>query len=100
MKIDRWTAELAPTANIVKSLFKAQGLDGKEINVVSGLKLTNQRTAMTEIIQIISGELIFNLTGTQFALRDGDRIEIPSNTVYSYNNMKNNDCLFLCAQKL
>jgi quercetin dioxygenase-like cupin family protein len=100
MKIDRWTADISPSTEILKKLFKSQGLEGKEILISSGAKLVNQRTSMTEIIQILNGELIFNLTGTQFVLRTGDRIEIPSNTVYSYNNLKNENCTLLTATKL
>lgn len=100
MKINRWSAELPPSQKIIEKLFSREGLDFKEIKVKSGSKLSNQRTPMTEVIQLISGELIFNLTGTQFALRPGDRLEIPANTMYSYSNMKNEESLFLAAYKI
>ena len=48
----------------------------------------------------IDGELIFNLSGTQFILRTGDKLEMPSNTLYSYSNLKNESCYFLSAKTI
>jgi quercetin dioxygenase-like cupin family protein len=100
MKINRWTAELNPDLGIIENLFSTEGLECKEIRVPSGAKIANQRTTMTEVIQLVSGELIFNLSGTQFALRAGDRLEVAANTMYSYNNLKSEESLFLTAYKL
>lgn len=100
MKINRWTAEMSPQPQIIENMLSLEGLDYKEIVVRSGFRLSNQRTPMTEIIQVIQGELIFNLSGNQFALRAGDRLEMSANTLYSYSNLKNEDCLFLSAHKI
>jgi quercetin dioxygenase-like cupin family protein len=100
MKINRWTAELNPDLGIIENLFSTEGLEYKEVVVPSGAKISNQRTTMTEVIQLVNGELIFNLSGTQFALRAGDRLEVAANTMYSYNNLKNEESLFLTAYKL
>ena len=100
MKINRWTAEINPDFGIIENLFSTEGLECKEVHVPSGAKISNQRTTMTEVIQLVSGELIFNLSGTQFALRSGDRLEMAANTMYSYSNMKQDESLFLTAYKL
>lgn len=100
MKITRWTAEIAPKKDILIQLIHAEGLDFTEIEIKSGLKLTNHRTQMREFIQIIDGELIFNLSGTQFALRPGDKLELPPNTLYSYSNIKNDACTFLSSKTI
>lgn len=100
MKITRWTAEMSPKKEILIQLIQAEGLDYTEVEIKSGLKLTNNRTQMREFIQIIEGELIFNLSGTQFALRPGDKLELPPNTLYSYNNLKNENCTFLSSKTI
>ncbi len=100
MKITRWTAQIGPKKEVILQLIQAEGLDYTEVEVLSGSKLSNLRTNMKEIIQLIQGELIFNLSGTQFILRTGDKLEIPSNTVYSYSNMKEESCYFLSAKAL
>lgn len=100
MKINRWTAELNPDLGIIENLFSNEGLESREVFVPSGGRIHNQRTTMTEVIQVVSGELIFNLSGTQFALRAGDRLEMAANTTYSYSNLKSQESLLLTACKL
>ena len=98
MKITRWSAEISPQKEFLIQLIQAEGLDYNEYEIKPGLKLTNNRTQLREIIQILTGELIFNLSGTQFALRPGDKLELPPNTLYSYSNLKNEICSFLTVK--
>lgn len=100
MKITRWTAQIGPKKDVILQLIQAEGLDFIEVEVAGGSKLSNLRTNMKETIQIIEGELIFNLSGTQFILRTGDKLEMPSNTLYSYSNLKNETCHFLSAKTI
>ena len=100
MKITRWTAQLDPKKEIILQLFRAEGLDGTEVTVEPGRKMANMRTNMRETIQVLDGELIFNLSGTQFVLRPGDKLEMASNTSYSYSNLKNSSCQFLTAHMI
>lgn len=100
MKIARWTAEIHPNRKILNHLFDTEGLEPREIDVPSGAKISNQRTPMTEVIQIVEGELIFNLSGNQFALRTGDRLEMAANTLYSYSNLRSEKSSFLTAYRL
>lgn len=100
MKITRWTAEIPVNKDIIIKLFEAEGLEPRPFHIKSGAKLANQRTHLTEIIQIAEGELIFNLSGTQFVLRPGDKLEMPSNTAYSFSNIKNEDSIIYSAQKI
>lgn len=98
MKITRWSAEITPKRDFLIQLIQAEGLDYTEYEIKPGLKLTNNRTQLRETIHIINGELIFNLSGTQFALRQGDKLELPPNTLYSYSNLKNESCSFLSVK--
>lgn len=100
MKITRWNAEISASKEIILKLFEISGLEAKLIEVKSGSKFSNQKTYMTELIQIVEGELIFNLSGTQFVLRRGDKVEIPANTNYSFSNMREQDSSFIIAQKI
>ncbi len=100
MKITRWTAQIGPKKEVILQLIQAEGLDYTEVEVGSGSKMSNLRTNMKETIQLMEGELIFNLSGTQFVLRAGDKLEMPSNTLYSYSNMRNENCMFLSAKTI
>ena len=44
MKITRWTAQLDPKKEIILQLFQAEGLDGTEVNVEPGRKMSNMRS--------------------------------------------------------
>lgn len=100
MKITRWTAEIPVNKDIILKLFEAEGLEPRPFQIKSGSRLANQRTHLTEIIQIAEGELIFNLSGTQFVLRPGDKLEMPANTAYSFSNIKNEESIMYSAQKI
>ena len=100
MKIERWTADIIPNIKTLRELLLNEGLDPMEVDVNSGSKISNKRTTLTEVIIITSGDLIFNLSGTQFALRAGDRLEIAANTLYSYSNLKDKPATLLIAYKI
>ncbi len=100
MKINRWMAEVPATKELVLKLLEQENLDAKDVSVSAGKKLTNMRTTMTEVIQVYNGELIFNLSGTQFVLRPGDRLQMSGNTVYSMNNMRDEIAGFWFAKTL
>jgi quercetin dioxygenase-like cupin family protein len=98
MKIIRWMSEVPATKDLVLKLLEQESLDAKDISVVSGKKIVNMRTTMTEVIQLYSGELIFNLSGTQFVLRAGDRLQMSGNTIYSLNNLRDETAAFWFAK--
>lgn len=98
MKISRWMSEVPATKELVLKLLEQESLEAKDVAVVSGKKLVNMRTTMTEVIQIYSGELIFNLSGTQFVLRPGDRLQMSGNTIYSLNNLRDETAGFWFAK--
>lgn len=98
MKITRWTAQIEPNKDIILQLIHSEGVDYTDVFVLPGIKLSNLRTNMRELIQILTGEVIFNLSGNQFVLRGGDRLELPANTLYSYSNLKDTNCHFLSAK--
>ncbi len=100
MKINRWSAEIIPTEHMIRQLFITEGLDPQEVTVLSGARVSHCQTRMTEVIQVVHGEIIFNLSGTQFALRVGDRLEMAANTQYTYSNMKNESSTFLTGSRV
>lgn len=100
MKISRWMSEVPASKELILQLLEQENLDAKEVAVTSGKKLTNMRTTMTEVIQLYSGELIFNLSGTQFVLRAGDRLQMSGNTIYSLSNLRDEPAGFWFAKTI
>ena len=88
MKITRWNSDLSFDFKANEKLLNEKGIDYKTIDISPGKKINNLRAHFNETLTINQGELIFNFTGTQFGLKVGDKLEIPSNTIYSISNLK------------
>lgn len=101
MLIQRWEAQTAIDLKLAKLLFENEGLEFIEENFPAQYRIPDHRHSMTEVRQIIKGELLVRVGGNQLLLREGDRIEIPANTKHSYhNNLEAGDCLSLTAYKI
>lgn len=99
MIITRWQAPLTPTRNQLHSILEKEGLEPYEESYAPQEKVIEHRHPFAEIRYVVSGELIFNISGNQFVLRAGDRIEIPANTKHSHFAQGTNECLCICAQR-
>lgn len=101
MLIQRWEAQVSIDLKLAKLLFENEGLDFTEESFPAQYKIPDHRHSLTEVRQIIKGELLVRVGGNQLLLREGDRIEIPANTKHSYqNNLESGECLSLTAYKL
>lgn len=101
MLIQRWEAQTVIDLKLAKLLFENEGLEFTEEVFPAQYKIPDHRHSMTEVRQIIKGELLVKVGGNQLLLREGDRIEIPANTKHSYqNNQESGDCVSLTAYKI
>lgn len=62
-------------------------------------KIIDHRHPFCEVRIVTQGELLFNISGTQFLLRAGDRVEIPANTRHSHMAQGEEPCICLCAKR-
>ena len=97
MLITRWQAPLVPTKEQVLLLFEAEGLEAAEETYQVESKIKEHRHPFNEVRVILNGEMFFNIGGTQFVLRAGDRVEIPANTRHSFHAQGNQHCTTICA---
>ncbi|MEK6775040.1 MAG: cupin domain-containing protein [Bdellovibrionota bacterium] len=97
MIITRWQAPQLPNKAQMKFIFENEGLDVLEESFEPQKKISEHRHPFCEIRMIVKGEMLFNISGNQFLLREGDRVEIPANTKHSYMAQGNDSCLSLCA---
>lgn len=100
MIIQRWQAPLKLTKTQAQLIFENEGLDSYEENYSSQEKVKEHRHAFSEVRIILEGEMLFNISGNQFLLRPGDRVEIPANTKHAHTAQGPTDCLCLCAQRI
>lgn len=99
MIITRWQAPVIPTKEQVHLILESENLEPYEEVYQPHAKVHDHRHPFTEVRVIVSGEMIFNISGNQFVLRPGDRVEIPANTRHSHTAQGSQTCLCICAQR-
>lgn len=95
--ITKWQAPIVPTKEQIKLILESEGLEPYEESFEPQLKVKEHRHPFCEVRVIVAGELLFSVSGNQFLLRAGDKIEIPANTKHSHSNQ--GECLCVCAQR-
>lgn len=99
MLITRWLAPLVPSVEQMKMLLANEGLEPYEEDYAPQVKISEHRHPFCEVRVVVKGELLFSISGNQFLLREGDRVEIPANTKHWHVNNGTSPCVCVCAQK-
>lgn len=99
MIITRWQAPVIPNKEQVRLILESENLEPYEEIYQANEKVPEHRHPFAEVRVIIAGEMIFNISGNQFILHPGDRVEIPANTRHSHTAHAANSCLCVCAQR-
>lgn len=99
MLITRWQAPLTPTKTQIQMILEDEGLEPFEETYSPKQKVVEHRHPFCEVRVVAEGEMLFNISGTQFLLRPGDRVEIPANTKHSHIAQGDGVCLCICAQR-
>lgn len=80
MRIVRWRADRKPTQDEVLSILQDEGLECNVETVEAGIEVKDHKHPFDEVRIIVKGALRYNVAGNEFILREGDRLELPSNT--------------------
>lgn len=99
MIITRWQAPITPNKSQVHMILEAEGLEPYEENYEPSSKIADHRHPFCEVRIVVEGEMLFNISGNQFLLRAGDRVEIPGNTKHSHSTQSGSSCLCVCAHR-
>ena len=99
MLITRWQAPLTPNRSQAHMILESEGLEPYEEIYEPQIKIQEHRHPFCEVRLIVEGELLFNISGNQFLLRPGDRVEIPANTKHSHMAQGASTCVCICAQR-
>ncbi len=100
MIITRWHAPVIPTKEQFISILEKEDLEPSVENFSKEMKISEHRHPFAEVRYIVSGEMILSVSGNQFVLRAGDKIEIPANTKHSYTTQSEGGCISICAQRV
>lgn len=99
MIITRWQAPIVPNKQQIHMILESEGLEPFDETYEPQMKVHDHRHPFAEVRVIIEGEMIFNISGNQFVLRPGDRLEIPANTKHSHTAQGTHNCICVCAQR-
>lgn len=99
MIITRWQAPIIPNKAQAHLILESEDLEPYEETYEPQMKVNDHRHPFAEVRIVVTGEMIFNISGNQFVLRPGDRVEIPANTRHSHIAQGNHPCLCVCAQR-
>jgi gentisate 1,2-dioxygenase len=99
MIINRWEAPLTPDKFQVARQYAIEGLDSFEEIFMPSQIIAEHRHPFCEVRTIIEGELLFNISGNQFLLRPGDRLEIPANTKHTHTTQGQKPCICLVGYR-
>lgn len=97
MLVRRWIAPIKPNKDQIKAFFDREDLNYFEEDFEAGSFIASHRHPFDEVRMIVSGQLLYNISGNKLLLREGDRITIPSNTLHSKRVRGNTPCLSICA---
>lgn len=99
MIITRWQAPIVPSKAQVHMILESEGLEPFEETYDPQTKIPDHRHPFAEVRVIVAGEMLFNISGNQFVLRPGDRVEIPANTKHAHTSHGSTPCVCVCAQR-
>ena len=80
MRITRWRADRKPTFEEIEKMLKDEGLEIIIEDLPAGSDVKEHRHPFDEVRMVVKGSLRFNVAGNEFILREGDRLDLPSNT--------------------
>ena len=100
MKITRWRADRKPTKDEVESLFKDEGLEFMVEELPTGSQVKEHKHPFDKVRIVITGAMRYNVAGNEFILRDGDRLDLPSNTRHWTRIEPGSDCVTIYAHRV
>ncbi len=100
MKIIRWRAERKPSKQEIENMFKDEGMEFSLEEMPEGAEVGEHRHPFDEVRMILQGSLRFNVAGNEFILREGDRLELPSNTRHRMKAEPGQACVSVVANKV
>ena len=100
MIVTRWQAPAVPSREQIRMLLDLEGLEPFTEECEPQKKIGDHRHPFTEVRYVVQGEMLFSISGNQFLLRPGDRVEIPANTKHWHMAQGNEKCLCVCAHRV
>ena len=66
----------------------------------SGSEVKEHRHPFDEVRMVVAGAIRFNVAGNEFLLREGDRLDLPSNTRHWTRTEPGDPCITIYAHRV
>ena|SRR6185437_10302409 len=100
MRIIRWRADRKPTQGEIEAMFIDEGLEFVIETSAAGAEVKEHKHPFDEVRMIVQGAMRFNVAGNEFILKEGDRLELPSNTRHRTKAEPSGDCISVFAHRV
>jgi len=100
MKITRWRADRKPTADEIRSMLEEEGLELTIESYPPHSAVKEHTHPFDEIRMVAQGTIRYNVAGNEFLLREGDRLDLPSNTRHWTKVEGDHECVSILAYRV
>jgi quercetin dioxygenase-like cupin family protein len=100
LKILRWRADRKPTLDEVETMFKDEGLEYTVESMPPETAMKEHKHPFDEVRMVVKGTIRYNVSGNEFILKEGDRLELPSNTRHWTKSDASSECVSVYAFKV
>lgn len=100
MKISRWQADIKPTEEEIRQMFEEEGLEPEIETYAPDAQVREHLHPFDEVRMVAAGTLRYNVAGNEFLLREGDRVDLPSNTRHWTRAEGSADCITIVAHRV
>lgn len=100
LRIIRWRADRKPTQDEAIAMFTDEGLEFVVETGKPGEEIKDHKHPFDEVRMVISGSMRYNVAGNEFLLKEGDRLELPSNTRHWTRVEPQGECISLYANRI
>lgn len=100
MRIIRWRADRKPTQDEVLSMLQDEGLECNVEVAEPNTEIKDHKHPFDEVRIVVKGAMRYNVAGNEFILREGDRLELPSNTRHWTKAEAQSECVSIYAFRI
>ena len=68
--------------------------------MISDSEVKEHKHPFDEVRMVVAGAMRFNVAGNEFILREGDRLELPSNTRHWTRTEPGSSCITIFAHRV
>lgn len=100
MQVVHWSGPALPTEQEAEARLHQEGYSSFKWYDVPGVKYPSHRHAQDECLWVLRGELVLEISGTEYHLKAGDRLYLPAKTPHTAHVPNSASVTYIVGQKL